>query len=609
MFLAGKTIPANLNQETTGDLNCGTINMTEEQRYKSDANGIVSGTVQDTSDHLIPPRIPKNESLYLPISVNGIPTNSLLDSGSTLTVIHPDIYSQISTEQRPALAGNPIKLRMADGGLIKSLGRIQIEIAIEGMSVKHSVVVAEVESPVVLGYDFLNKYNSSLDFGDGTLSISGNKFHCLRLNQLEETIRLTVGETITLPPYSESIDPATLIQSRNATKSDALYVKPLERFLNKNVVLAKMVFNSEQTQVPLRIANLSEEPLNLQKHTLVATGEPATVLDSQLNNKDTKGGLGSHAIPYHLQEMWNESCKNLSLSQRDKAATLLVKVQDVFSRDKSDLGRTHLVTHHINTGDSPPIKQAPRRLPLSKRAEAEAEVDKMLQKGIIKPSNSPWSSPTVLVRKKDGSIRFCIDYRKLNHVTVKDSYPLPRIDDSLDALGNAKWFSTLDLTSGYWQVEVHPNDVAKTAFVTTSGLYQFRVLPFGLTNAPATFQRLMECVLAGLQWRTCLLYLDDIIIFSSDFDDHLVLLLEILSRIQEAGLKLNPKKCHLFCEKVAYLGHIVSACGIATDPDKVKAVVDWPCPKCLSDIRSFLGLCSYYRRFIPYFSTVAQPLF
>ena len=313
MSLVGKTIPANLNQETTCDLNCGTINMTEEQRYTSDVNGIVSGTVQDTSDHLIPPAVLGNESLYWPISVNGISTNSLLDSGSTLTVIHPDIYSQISFEW-PALAGNPIKLHMADGGLIESLGRIQIEIVFKEMSVKHSVVVAEVESPVDLGYDFLNKYNCSLDFGDSTLSISRNKFHCLRLNQLEETIRLIVGETITLQPYSESTVPATLIQSRNATKSDALYVKPLERFLNKNVVLAKMVFNSEQTQVPLRIANLSEERLNIQKHTLVATGEPVTVLDSEhtgegLNNKDTNGGMGSHAIPFHLQEMWNESCE------------------------------------------------------------------------------------------------------------------------------------------------------------------------------------------------------------------------------------------------------------------------------------------------------------
>ena len=190
----------------------------------------------------------------------------------------------------------------------------------------------------------------------------------------------------------------------------------------------------------------------------------------------------------------------------------------------------------------------------------------MLKTGVIKPSKSPWASPIVLVRKPDNSIRFCIDYRKLNSVTIKDSYPLPRIDDSLDALQGSKLFSVLDLQSGFWQVDMHPSDSEKTAFVTTSGLYEFQTMPFGLCNSPATFERLMECILRGLQWQTCLIYIDDVIIFSKDFDTHLERLREVLQRIGDAGLKISPKKCKLFQKQVKFLGHIVSENGIAPDP-------------------------------------------
>lgn len=213
---------------------------------------------------------------------------------------------------------------------------------------------------------------------------------------------------------------------------------------------------------------------------------------------------------------------------------------------------------------------------------------------VIQPSKSPWASPVVLVRKKDNTLRFCVDYRKLNSVTKRDVYPLPRIDDTLDRLRNAKFFSSLDLKSGYWQIEVDERDREKTAFVTPDGLYEFKVLPFGLCSAPATFQRMMDTVLAGLKWQTCLVYLDDVVVFSATFEEHLTRLKGVLQAIRSADLTIKPEKCHLGFEELKFLGHIVSQQGIRPDPDKTSAVSSFPRPTDKKAVRRFLGLCAYY---------------
>ena len=200
------------------------------------------------------------------------------------------------------------------------------------------------------------------------------------------------------------------------------------------------------------------------------------------------------------------------------------------------MGRTKQLKHKINTGDHQPIRQLARRISPCKREEVHQLLQDMLARKVIQPSTSPWASSVVLVKKKDGSTRLCIDYRKINAITHKDAYPLPRIDDTLDTLSGAQWFSTVDLLSGYWQVEVAEEDKLKTAFATREGLYEFNVMPFGLCNAPATFQRLMDLVLAGVQWMQCLVYLDDVIIIGRDFEEHLYNLSTVLQKLREAGL-------------------------------------------------------------------------
>ena len=431
-------------------------------------------------------------------------------------------------------------------------GPVQVKIAVGGAVVRLPVYVADLQEPCLLGMDYLKKARARIDFGRGTLRVCNT-------------------EVFLLPVAKGGRRAAQPGRGGGRAGGEMTLKRGEGRQLSSRVVGRRCQTTDQRAAPP-------------------APDE------------------GADGVPEHLREMLKKSTGCLAPAQAQKLREMLCRYADVFSRGDTDLGRTDLVEHYIDTGDSRPIKHAPRRIPPARRQEMEKAVRDLLAQGVIEKSNSPWSSAVVLVKKKDGSTRMCIDYRALNDVTVKDSYPLPRIDDTLDALLGSRWFSTLDLKSGYYQVKMAEADKEKTAFSFGRGLWQFKFLPMGLCNSAATFERLMERILDGLQWEGAFVYLDDVVVVGRTFEEELQRLEEVLRRLRKANLKLSPKKCLLFQREVPFLGHVVSEAGVHTDPLKVKAVTDWPVPSNVAEVRSFVGLCTYYRRFVRDFAKTAAPL-
>lgn len=524
-----------------------------------------------------------------------------LDTGASHSIIKSSLVPKVEP-----LRG--IKLRTATGEDAQVRGKTRKQLIIGNTKFEHNFIVADIVDDVIIGVDFMIQHGLTLDLRKKLLKYANVELPLEVSNSEFEIVKAVYAESKEkIPPRAETVLWAKMKEDDGARR--LWVVESAKKISESNILIGKtLVRATKDGRIPIRVLNPTNLPRLLKKGEIIGQCQEVSVVvnceGSELSEK--LSCMDSKAKPV-LKTQVQEWTKNLTEQEKSKAVKMLKEFWSIFATDKNP-GRTTIVKHQIDTGDARPIRQPPRRIPLAKREEGTQLIEEMQKDGVIESSVSPWSSPVVLVKKKDGSTRFCVDYRKLNDVTKKDSYPLPRIDDTLDTLSGSKWFSTLDLQSGYWQVELDEKDKEKSAFSTGDGLWQFTVMPFGLCNAPATFERLMEHVLRGLHWKTCLVYLDDIIVMGKDFDDHLRKLQEVFIRIGAAGLKLSPKKCSLFQREVKYLGHKVTMEGVQTDELKVAAVKDWPRPENLHQLRSFLGLCTYYRRFVPGFADVASSL-
>ena len=537
----------------------------------------------------------------------------LVDSGANVSIISKDTLEKWPYFVRPKIVPVQNTLITVTGESSPFLGKAEMEITVGKHKIDHEFLIADIKQDGILGLDFLIANKCDIVFSQGYITLRGEKIPCYfnSDNSKPTCCRVAVGETVVVPPETEVIVSGKAL---DVISNDCVgMLEPVEKFVDKTgLMVAQVLVQPVLGKVPVRLANFSSEPRKVYENTVTALYEPVNVIEDKLTGNATQKTEMNvvNEVPEHLQELYERSSKGLDSHQQQVLKKFLIQEQDVFSKSSCDIGSTDLVTHHIDTGNSKPIKTYPYRIPLAKRKVAEDEIKKMAENGIIEPASSPWLSPIQMVSKANSNeVRFCCDFRKLNDVTVKEFQPLPRIDDNLDALSGSKWFSCLDLMKGFWQIEIDPESRPKTAFSLQGGQqWQFRKLAFGLCNAPSAFTRLMQLALSGLIWNILVLYLDDIIVHAKTFDEAVENLKITCERLRKANLKLHPKKCQLFQKQVTFLGHVINENGTAANPEKVKAVTEWPTPRSAKQVKSFLGLVSYYRKYVPKCSSIAKPL-
>ena len=554
------------------------------------------------------------DAVYLDLYINGRSRGCLLDTGSDVTLVPAKYVDSVEVKDtnHALMAANGTRIAVSgEVTLPFALGKYQG--VIEGLVTEH---VAEI----ILGIGWLVKHCTVWEFNRSRVKI-GSTYHKLKrhLSVGAWCRRVIAQQDVIIPSRSEA-DLATKVVFKKLLdvreRGDVAWMTEPTRVTDGVYASRTVIPDDRFDDIPVRVMNVKQEPVIVQAGASVADLQPVNVLGSMqvggsaarqegvsvVESSEEKERLG------FIEGLIGGMHESVPDGVRSATVNVLQQYSDVFSKLDNDLGVTDVIKHRIDTGGAAPIKQPMRRYPPAHLQAIDQHVDSMMDQGVIKPATSPWASNLVLVSKKDGSYRCCVDYRPLNAVTGKDAYPLPRIDVCLDAMASAKWFSTFDLRSSYHQVQINSADSDKTAFLCHRGMYKFRRMPFGLCNAGATFQRLMDIVLSGLHFQVCVIYLDDIIVFSGTAEQHLDRVVVVLDRLRATGLKLKPEKCVLFQKSVSFLGHVISERGISTDPEKVKAVKEWPVPTSIQDVRAFVGLASYYRRFVADFALIARPL-
>ena len=438
-----------------------------------------------------------------------------------------------------------------------------------------------------------------------------NCVNTVRLTPKPATLSLTQDEVI--PALHEKYIVCTVTESLQG-KFDGLVESTPEIKDKLGILIATGIAECKDGQCFARVANIHSYPIKLYKNATIGTFEklPSTGKATPMSTTSKEDHVCSvnttKSDPLALILKSVET--SITKDQQQKFSALLHEFEDIFSKNEWDIGRTHVYEHTIPMlPHAVPFKRCYNSMSRERRKVLQGKIDALLEADLIEPTHSEWAAPSLLVPKKDGSLRLVIDYRGLNKNVQKTSWPLPRIADVLDALEGNIYFTSIDLTSGYHQMPLAPHSRKYTAFVTPDGLYQWKRLPMGLSTAPGAFQNLMEIVMSGLSMEIAMVYLDDIVVFGRTFEEHLQRLRLVFVRLRDAGLKIKAKKCDFLKRKIKYLGHVISERGIATDPDKIAAVQRIAPPKKLKDLRAFLGIVGFYRKFIYNFGEIAMPLY
>jgi hypothetical protein len=504
--------------------------------------------------------------LYCQATINNKEFALIVDSGSSGCIISLQFLRRLGKEVDKASETVMVNV---NGERRKPVGMaLDLPLRIMKQIIPFDAIVTESNTyDAIVGNDLLEKTHAEISYGSKIMTIHWK------------------GKEIQVPVEHRTLPRQNIEETREDNEESEVNETDEEYETEEE----------EQDELFCYSEEIPEEEVNLIYDELKENAkEKATLKESYYQYKELDEGN------YHTGELTND--------QQEKFKDFMKQYKDLFIWKENQFGKTSVIKHNIDTGDASPIKQRFYRTSFQNQEFIKQEIQRLLGSGLIQPSKSQWTSPVVVVEKKNGKKRLCVDYRKLNSVTKKDSYPLPRIDDMLDTLTGSQWFTSLDLSSGFWQVEMEEKDREKTTFITRFGTFEFTVMPFGLCNAPATFQRLMDTVLRDILWQNVVVYVDDINIGSKTFDEHLLHLEQVFLRLRQSGLKLSPEKCFFFEKKLPVLGYVIGREGIQTDPEKVAAIKGFPIPKDLTQLRGFIALASYYRKFIKGFSTIVEPL-
>ena len=513
-----------------------------------------------------------------PILVEGIRALATINSGVEVSVLSGICYPRIPEGRRPPMKDSALTLVVADQEQeLTAMGVVNLQVQLKPLTFEWPVHVAPIAEDMLLGSDILDAHDIAVSSHRGLL-VWGAWVSCetTRRPVALQCTRVWVPQALTIPPHHEFIVPVSLPNPEYEGKSAIL--EPLVKD-SRGLLVAWGLVDTGHSTIPVRMVNLSVVPIRLRRNHLLGKLQPIQDEVLSLEGADDQGSLSplapvpdnveghataaeadssevleqeAQAVPEHLQQLYRTTAQSIRVpSVRRRIQSLLCQRQGAFAHHKLDLGTFSEVQHEIDTACAAPVRQHVRPTPRGFENEERACLEEQLEARVIRPSSSAWAAPTVLVRKTDGSVRWCIDYRKPNDRSVKSAYPMPKISRCLDSLGGARFFSTLDLQSG---------------FITKYGLFEYTKMPFGLCSAPSTFQRCMELVFRGLQWKTLLIYLDDLIVIGQTMEENLERLDEVLLRLEQSGLKLKPSKCQILQDKVVFLGHVVSEQGVLPNP-------------------------------------------
>lgn len=547
----------------------------------------------------------------------------LIDSGAQISVVSSDVL-------RNNKLGSPrFTLSLFSGNEVRTQGVTSLTFQVCFLKFTEQLEVVTTlgtHCSMILGIDFLKIHCAKIDLGRRIVELDGievplgdtatkgallqgpPKVHGKPVTPQAKSLRLVARSNI--PAGTGKV--LWIDVTKDLPKGTLCGVEPLVEnfeldmehcFVRRSLVRVQEIHGNKQ--VPVVVDNFGSGDIDLQKGMLIDNLSVCANEDFDWSMVDQDSATPAS------EAMLSEKLKHI-----DEADSKLLRgvIQDFFDlfNPKGPLPETMVTRHRVPADGSRPVYRKLYRVPHHLQGVMEDFIEQQLRDGIIEPSDSPWGAPVIIVPKKSPhgtkKYRFCCDYWLLNSKTIADVYSLPNIIETLDNLGRCRYFSTLDLRSGYHQLEVEPKDRPKSAFNVPTGHYQYRRMPFGLRNAPATFQRLMDSVLRGLKPKQCMVYLDDIIVFPASLEEHAICLREVFKRLHDARLTFNMEKCAFALHEVTYLGHVISKEGVRTDPRLVEAVKNFQTPNSVKEVQSFHGLANYYRRFVENFASIAHPL-